>query len=300
MRRRLACVVGAVAVLSCAGRAAAAGADYPAGFRPCVATGTAVETEVNRLIASPGYVHGFFVNAEDRFFYAGDTAAFNAFLRQYAEMKTGVVAHRLTIHPGKGVAKSPWDKGEGKPCDWRLDVCPLGWREGHSATRNETRAVPVEAGAKPYVVEVNVWAEGKVDLAAVEIPRNVEVVGRLPSPPAGYRTDVTVTPADEPHAYFVNFRIIEAGKDGKDTAVMVPRLLLKAGAQGQAKLVVGEWVDADGATRSESMVVCTARVQETVTGLDVTTNIVLKVKGVEKLNTSHTVSLNLAGTAQVQ
>lgn len=61
---------------------------------------------VNELINNRNRVHGFFVNGDDRFFFAGDSSAFASFFQQYAELK-GIAGHRLIIHPGKGVAKSP-------------------------------------------------------------------------------------------------------------------------------------------------------------------------------------------------
>jgi hypothetical protein len=290
-RRRLAHAVLVMTVLGCASQALALGGDYPVGFRPRVATGTAVETEVNRLIASPGSVHGFFVNAEDRFFYAGDTAAFNAFLKQYAEIETGIVGRRLTVLPGKGVAKSPWDKGAGKPCDWRLDVCPLSWREGHSATRSAAKGAPAEAGVNPYVVEVNVWSESNVDLSAVEVPKNVEVVGKLPSPPAGYRTAVKVAPAGAPHQYVVTCSVIEVQTDGETRVAAAPRLLATAGTLGTVDVKNGD-------ERLDSGVFCTAEVKETGGWAEVTTTVTVRVKGVEKLNSSHTVSLDLSSAAR--
>ena len=275
MRKRLRWIVVVATLLGCAGRALALGGDLGS---PSLLPG---EDSLNRLFQRPGYVHGYFVNQEDRYFYAGDTAAFNAFLKQYAEIETVIVAHRLTIHDGKGVAKSPWDKGEGKPCDWMLEKGLLSWRGQRPPQSNP--------GAN-FVLEVHVWTEGKVDLTAVEIPRNVEVVGRLPSPPAGYRTDVKVAPTGAPHQYVVTCSVIEVQTDGETRVVAAPKLLVNAGT-----LATVEAKESD--ERVDSGVFCTAQVKETGGWAEVTTNVTVRVKGVEKLNTSHTVSLNLAGTA---
>ncbi len=128
---------------------------------------------LNELINHTNRVHGFFVNAEDRFFFAGDTSVFVTFLKQYAALR-GIAGHRLIIHPGKGVAKSPWDDGEGKPCDWMLDVAPVSWREGHAdkVHRDKNGARPKE-GEQEYFVEVHVWSDGNVDLSTLTVPKGL-------------------------------------------------------------------------------------------------------------------------------
>ena len=131
---------------------------------------------MNELINSTNRVLGFFVNAEDRFFFAGDASVFTAFLKQYAELK-GIAGHRLIIHPGKGVAKTPGDDGEGKPCDWMLDVAPVSWREGHSNKVYRDRdGSPPKEGEKEYLVELHVWMKSNIDIKTIKVPKGVLVV----------------------------------------------------------------------------------------------------------------------------
>jgi hypothetical protein len=136
-----------------------------------------VPAGLNELINRPGRVHGYFVNEEDRFFYAGSAQDLTAFLEKYAELK-GIVAHRLTIHAGKSVAKSPWDKGDGKPCDWMLEVGNESWR-GIAADASKK---PDEASKKPdpqqstQIVEMHIWTDGAIKVADLKVPKGVEVV----------------------------------------------------------------------------------------------------------------------------
>ena len=131
---------------------------------------------MNELINNTNRVHGFFVNAEDRFLFAGDSSAFAAFLEQYAELK-GIAGHRLIIHPGKGVAKSPGDDGEGKPCDWMLDVAPVSWREGHAnKVYRDKDGSPPKEGEKEYLVELHIWMKSEIDIKKIKVPKGVLVV----------------------------------------------------------------------------------------------------------------------------
>jgi len=130
---------------------------------------------LNKLINNTNRIHGFFVNAEDRFFFSGDTALFASFLKQYAALK-GVAGHRLVIHTGKGVAKSPWDDGKGKPCEWMLDVAPVSWRKGHADKifRDPGRP-PAKKGEAEYLAEVHVWLKGSIDMKKLTIPGGIHV-----------------------------------------------------------------------------------------------------------------------------
>jgi hypothetical protein len=160
-----------VLVLTCSIRAYGIGFDHPADRVYLRKTPAGLNTLLNQT----NRVHGFTVNVAQRFFFAGDTPAFSAFLKQYAALK-GIAGHRLIIHTGKGFAKSPWDDDEGKPCDWMLDVAPTSWRERHSGkVYRDKDGTPPKEGEKEYVVELHVWTKGNVDIKKVEIPKGVTV-----------------------------------------------------------------------------------------------------------------------------
>src|SRR5262249_14325399 len=82
-------------------------------------------------------VHGYFVNWEDVFFYAGDTAAFNKFVEAYGQMQG--VKLRVVIHTGTKKAHSPWDKADRDiGADWSL----YRWNTGPPGTPNPGKLAP--------------------------------------------------------------------------------------------------------------------------------------------------------------
>jgi hypothetical protein len=147
-----------------AGRAFGWGSDYPSD-RP-VSPQPGWPAGLANLVNSTNRVHGYFVNADDFFFYAGNAQAFAAFLAAYAQL-SGIEAHKLHIHAGAGRAKSPWDKSEGKPCDWMLEMGSRSWRDAKAPPPGQTDA---------RIVELHVWPAGKIDLQKLAIPKNVDVV----------------------------------------------------------------------------------------------------------------------------
>ena len=113
-----------------------------------------------QLVKGQKPVHGYWVNWEDVFFYAGDTAAFNRFVEAYSKMPNAKL--RVVIHPGTKKARSPWDKADrDMAVDWSLYV----WNTGTSTP-----------GAKPAPSQVDVWLGSRIKLEDVRIPANVEVV----------------------------------------------------------------------------------------------------------------------------
>ena len=105
----------------------------------------------------PNCVHGYFVNWEDVFFFAGDTAALNKFLEGYAKTPDAVL--RVVLHPGPKKARSPWDKEDRDiPADWSLYV----WNKGGP-------------GGPPAPTRVDVWLGGKIKLDELRVPANVAV-----------------------------------------------------------------------------------------------------------------------------
>jgi len=101
-------------------------------------------------------VHGYWVNANDFFFFAGDTDAFNEFLEQYAALKNTPL--RLALHPGVGMTGSL--SGEKNiPFEWRVSV-----EKWHS-----------DPSKAPTLVTMGLWLGGLVKLDKIKVPLNVEV-----------------------------------------------------------------------------------------------------------------------------
>jgi hypothetical protein len=114
------------------------------------------------LANSTNRVHGFWVNAEDSFFFSGSASEFTAFLAAYAKIE-GIEKHRLILHDGVGEAKSPWGKS-GRSCDWKLYSVPRSW-------------LAADAKVKSFVLEVHFWMGGKIALEQAAIPKNIEFSG---------------------------------------------------------------------------------------------------------------------------
>lgn len=159
MRRRvIIIVILAIASFALAG----AGGDHPQG--PVRAgDGPPKPPGLHDLFNRPERVHGYWVNASDTFFYAGDTAALNTFLEAYARVEG--VTHRVTLHVGPGRASSPWDDGpRDLDADWALVTSALVRGEGGAI-------VP----ADPYDAEVRIWLGRRVGLDGLEIPGSIDV-----------------------------------------------------------------------------------------------------------------------------
>ena len=134
------------------------GSDYP-NDQPIGGT-SAWPVGVKELVNTTNRVHGFFVNAEDFFFFSGRATSFTTFLRDYAKIQD-VEKHRLILHEGIGSVKSPWGK-ESKPCDWKLHAAPAAWLKRDSK-------------AEGFILEVHFWIGGRISLDEIVIPQNVEV-----------------------------------------------------------------------------------------------------------------------------
>ena len=139
------------------------GADYPpgtpAGWSPDWPEGT------KELVNREGRVHGYFLNACDVLFFAGDTSAFNEFVAQYAVLRDTPLT--LILHPGCGMAGSPWDKEKKIPFEWQVNILGRGWDRRYPE--------PPTADESKYVVLTELWLGGQVELAKVKVPFNVEV-----------------------------------------------------------------------------------------------------------------------------
>ena len=149
-------------VMWCVVSAFGLGADHPAD-RP---VGGSPEWPVGLvdLVNRDQRVHGFFVNAND-FFFSGDTDALNEFLSFYAILKDTPLT--LVLHPGGATAASPWDKETRTACEWEVSVLRRGWhpRAPEDSANKDAR----------YVVMVDVWLGGQVELDTLQVPLSVEV-----------------------------------------------------------------------------------------------------------------------------
>ena len=165
--------IGCALLLACTD-AFALGSDYPK--EQPVPGSTNWPKGLSALVNSTNRVWGFFVNAEDIFFFSGDRSELTAFLQKYSRLD-GLESRRLILHEGIGEAKSPWEK-TGRPCDWKLYVCPKGWHNLGVLLKQGTNSVEVlqKAAKEPgYVAEVHFWTGGHIALNQLDIPKAVVV-----------------------------------------------------------------------------------------------------------------------------
>jgi hypothetical protein len=124
---------------------------------------------LTELLAGKGYLGGFFINASDWFFYAGDAKALNAFLADYAKLPDTPLV--LVLHPGTGKASAPWDK-EALNCDWSVGVS----RERLARAPEAGEGKALQGKQRPRVeVTLSLWLGGQVGLSDLDVPLNVEV-----------------------------------------------------------------------------------------------------------------------------
>jgi hypothetical protein len=149
----------------------ALGSDYPNDRS--ITGSTNWPKGLGQLINATNRVHGFFVNQEDIFFYSGSPTELTAFLQSYSRLEG--ISHRLILHAGVGEAKSPWQK-TGRPCDWKLYLCPKGWHNlGTLSSTNSVEGLRKAANEPGYISEIHFWTGGRIPLDKVEVPKNVEI-----------------------------------------------------------------------------------------------------------------------------
>jgi hypothetical protein len=137
--------------------------------------------QLDMLVNATNRVHGFWMNQEDMFFFTGDASELTAFLLECSQAD-GVVSRRVVIHEGIGEAKSPWGKGVGRACDWKLYACPKGFHNvmtlamttgvPDKKSLEELRKAGSEAG---YILEVHFWTGGHIAPGNIQVPKNFEI-----------------------------------------------------------------------------------------------------------------------------
>lgn len=151
------CCLGLLIPANGYSRASSYRPDYPIGQHDEWPEGLA------DLINSGGRVHGLMVNANDFFYFKGDTLDFNKFVAGYARLKGSSL--RLKVHDGPGKA-SGLMRDETIECNWKLSILRRGWaREAPEAPGSDSQ----------HVLVLELWADGDVDVSKVSVPLNLEV-----------------------------------------------------------------------------------------------------------------------------
>ena len=156
-------VLTATALLTSAAVALAVAGAHPEGR---ITGGADYWTDdLRELINRDERIHGYFVNAEDQFLYAGNTEALNGFLKIYADLKDARLKVVLHAGPAKATAVGAREPRQG---DWGLYSAPRDWIR-HSSKSDVTDDDP------PLITRVDVWVGRAVKLDRLEIPAAVPV-----------------------------------------------------------------------------------------------------------------------------
>ena len=153
MRKTIVFLAILLAVLACRVPAFAMGGDIPPGQ---VNVQPDWPRELVELLTRQDSVNGIWVNANDFYYYAGDTDTFNEVLKKYAELRNTPL--RLILHPGKGMTGSLGDEPD-IPFEWQIGV--MKWHDDPSEV--------------PLLVTLELWLGGQVQLENVKAPLNIQV-----------------------------------------------------------------------------------------------------------------------------
>ncbi len=160
MMPRMQFVLALLILCFAAAQALGLGADHPKGP---ITLSDKCPIGLAELVNRPDRVHGYFVNWEDVYFYAGDTKVLNEFLDGYAKLPNTVF--RLVIHPGPKKARSPWDKQDRDlQVEWTLYTTPLV---------RGAQDVPTNDGK--FHTRVDVYVGGRIKLEDLRVPAAVLV-----------------------------------------------------------------------------------------------------------------------------
>ena len=113
------------------------------------------------VLNSKSRVYGYFFNSQDFFYYSGDAATFNSFIKRLSELKD--LPLTLILHPGRGVTTTLMDKKATVDYDWMVALTPT-WSTGPPPH------TPVGAIAK-----IELWLGGNVALDRIVVALSIEV-----------------------------------------------------------------------------------------------------------------------------
>src|SRR5262249_19206163 len=144
------------------------------------------ELKFHGTIGGQTPVHGYWVNWEDVFFYAGDAKAFNQFIDAYSKFKYRKL--KVVLHVGPHSAQSPWDKAPRViAADWSLYI----WNTGYPLEGKVLIAKPgqteveIAPTGEPAPTRVDVWVGARLKLQDLRIPAGLDVSAASDAPPAG-------------------------------------------------------------------------------------------------------------------
>ena len=115
------------------------------------------------LINSGPVFAGHWVNANSEFFFLGDTASLNRFLKLYGGLKDTPLV--VILHAGSARRSQLWGEKPAERYDWKAIVLKRGW--GVPANPHNQQ--------EKWVVTLEVWIDHDIRLADLQVPENVRV-----------------------------------------------------------------------------------------------------------------------------
>ena len=121
--------------------------DWPKGVMP--------------LLDLQAHEGGVWVNANDFYWFAGDTAALSKFLAEAGKIEGATL--RFRINAGKGLGHALVDGGPGVPMDWQLGIQHRGWSDEWP-----------DGSPTPYLIVVDIWPGERIDTKKLTIPATIK------------------------------------------------------------------------------------------------------------------------------
>ena len=116
------------------------------------------------LVNSGGCFDGFWINANDWFFFRGDAKTFNEFLKAYGSLKNTPL--QVIIHAGSERPGLPWDSSRPTSLyNWQLEILKRGWGVPKIPNKPEEK----------YIVTVNLWIDKQIKLSDVIVPETIQL-----------------------------------------------------------------------------------------------------------------------------
>ncbi|MEO6434454.1 MAG: hypothetical protein ABIP55_01670 [Tepidisphaeraceae bacterium] len=116
-------------------------------------------------INSPGRVAGHWVNANDEFFYRGDTRALGEFLRKLAETKLPLTLVLHTTPPRRSLL---WGEEPRLAYDWTLLIGTAGWV-------SPAWKLYFDDPSTRYALRADLWVDGGLAEDAIDLPAGVRL-----------------------------------------------------------------------------------------------------------------------------
>lgn len=148
------------------------GADHPP-VTPAV-TNAPGQTALQRIHNRADRVHGYWVNSEDVFFYAGTTTALSDFIASCSKLEDTQVEITLNVGPKK--ARSPWDDEDRNiVTNWSLYTAPYDVRllAEIDGTKTTTETLKKQIQESPATARIDIWLGGPIVTREIQIPPNI-------------------------------------------------------------------------------------------------------------------------------